>query len=224
MKVVFIITARGGSKRLSRKNVMLFNGIPLIAHSINYAKSTLPNSPVYVSTDNEEITSISEEYGAQVINRPEYLASDTATSADVIKHAAEKIIQMGIEFDYMILLQPTNPLRPDNLVADAMSLCKTHQLYTLACYTESPLKYLKRNGERLLPVNYIYGQRSQDIDRLLFENGLLYVMSKDAALKGIIQNQDTYPLVINHPYGEVDIDTLNDFKKAEFIYKLCNEN
>ena len=73
------------------------------------------------------------------------------------------------------------------------------------------------------PVNYTFGMRSQDMEKLYYENGLLYVMSRNAALKGIIQEPNSYPYIIEHSFAEVDIDTIEDFKLAEIYLELYKE-
>ena len=119
MKYIALIPARGGSKRLPRKNVLPLAGKPLIAHSIDYAK--IANLPVYVSTDDDEIMRISIEFGAEVIKRPDEYATDTATTAAVLKHAAEYLIQRGVEFDYIILPKSNSPLGKSVILSISIS-------------------------------------------------------------------------------------------------------
>lgn len=215
MKYVVLIPARGGSKRLPRKNVLPLAGKPLIAHSIEYAKKE--NFQVYVSTDDEEIKDISVQYGAEIIDRPVELASDFATTASVLKHAAEYLIGKGIEFDYVVLLQATNPLRPAEMLKKAISMIEKERPSSLM--TVNPI--LRKQGRivenRFEPVNYLFGQRSQDMEVWYYENGLLYITSKEKCLEGLVMTSDAIPYVIDHIYGEIDIDTIDDFKKAEFF-------
>lgn len=223
MKYVVVITARGGSKRLPRKNILNFMGVPLLAHSIQYAQSEIPEVPIFVSTDSEEIANISHFYGAQVIERPEILANDNAKSSDVIKHAANYLKKEGVPCDCIILLQPTNPLRPRGFLIDAMREFERVRPRSLVSYSPSHLKLLKKIGMEMIPVNYEFGQRSQDMELLYYENGLLYLISLESALLGEIQTPTSYPYIIDHPYAEVDIDTLQDFKLAEMYYKMYEE-
>ena len=111
MMSVFI-PARAQSKRFPGKNSVEFLGLPLILHSIKYAQAQKGIGQVVVSTDCPEIKNIALNYGAEVIDRPEYLATDTTPTVDVLKHALT-ILNEPIE--WVVLLQPTNPLRPEDL-------------------------------------------------------------------------------------------------------------
>ena len=111
MEYITIIPARGGSKRFPGKNLYEFMGKPLIAHSIEYSMTCPSVHHTYVSTDDEKIKQVSLQFGAEVIDRPSELGSDYATSADVMKNAVEQMIAKGVDFDYVLLLQATNPLR-----------------------------------------------------------------------------------------------------------------
>ena len=110
-KFVALVTARGGSKGLPRKNVLPINGMPLIGLTINAAKESIFVSDVYVSTDDSEIAKVSEQFGAKVIPRPAILATDTASSIDVVSHSISWLENQDIECEKMVLLQPTSPLR-----------------------------------------------------------------------------------------------------------------
>lgn len=215
MKYIALIPARGGSKRLPRKNVLPLAGKPLIAHSIEYAKNE--NIPVYVSTDDREIKEISIQYGAEIIDRPIELASDFATTASVLKHAVEHLIDKGIEFDYVILLQATNPLRPNGMLKNAISVIERECPASLMGVNPILRKQGRIVDNHFEPVNYHFGQRSQDMEIWYYENGLLYITSKEKCLEGVVMTSDAIPYIVEHIYGEIDIDTIDDFKKAEFF-------
>lgn len=217
MKFVTVIPARGGSKRFPRKNVYEFMGKPLITHSIDYSFACDSVTGTYVSTDDDEIKSVSLSAGAEIINRPEELAGDHATSASVMQHAAKYLIEDGIEYDYIILLQATNPLRPKNLLKEAIRIIEKTRVASLMTVNRSELKLGKIIDNHFQPWNYNYGQRSQDLEPLYYENGLLYVSSKELILEGKIMDENMYPLIVDHIFGEVDIDTKDDMTFAEFI-------
>jgi len=141
-KFLAIIPARGGSKRLPRKNVLNLNFKPLIAYSIEAGIGSKYVDDLVVSSDNEEILNISKALGADTIVRPNYLASDTATTFDAIRHALENISG----YDYIVLLQPTSPLRTSKHIDEAIELLdeKNADLF-LKFYTSQPL--LKSNFE-----------------------------------------------------------------------------
>lgn len=217
MKFITVIPARGGSKRFPGKNIHELNGLPLICHSINYSLKSSKVSGTYVTTDSDDIKSISLNAGAEVIDRPDELAGDFATSASVMKHAVEYLTIKGVEFDHVILLQATNPLRPKDLLDEAIDIIEKTGATSLFTVSRSEKKLGKIIDGKYVPWNYTFGMRSQDMDPLYYENGLLYITSKELLLQEIIEGQDAYPLVVDHPFGEVDIDTREDFEYAKFI-------
>lgn len=217
MKYITVIPARGGSKRFPGKNTHELNGSPLICHSIEYSLNNTKVSGTYVSTDADDIKVISREAGAEVIDRPDELAGDYATSASVMKHAVEYLASKGVEFDFVILLQATNPLRPKGLLDEAIEIMESGKYQSLFTVSRSEKKLGKIIEGKYVPWNYTFGMRSQDMDPLYYENGLLYITSKELLLQEIIEGQDAYPLVVDHPFGEVDIDTREDFEYAKFI-------
>lgn len=216
-KYITIIPARGGSKRFPGKNTHDLNGCPLICHSIEYSLKNPSVGGTYVSTDAEDIKSISRMAGAEIIERPADLADDYATTAAAMKHAVQYLLDKGIDFDYVVLLQATNPLRPKNLLKEAIDIIEQGNNDSLFTVNKSEKKLGKIIDGKFVPWNYKFGQRSQDLDPLYYENGLLYISSKELLLREIIEGPTAYPLVVNHPFGEVDIDTVEDFHYAEYM-------
>lgn len=222
MKFVALIPARGGSKRLPRKNILPLAGKPLIAHSIEYAKSE--GVPVYVSTDDVEIKEISINYGSIVIDRPAELATDYATTASVLQHTAQWLVEKGVEYDYIIILQATNPLRPEGFLKEAIEVVNNFQPNSLMSVGSILRKQGRIINNRFEPVNYKFGQRSQDMEVWYYEDGLIAITSKEKCLEGVVFTPDVRPLVCNHIYSEIDIDTIDDFRKAEyFMEKIYNK-
>lgn len=217
MNFVTVILARGGSKRFPGKNVHPLKGKPLICHSIDYSLSCSRISRTFVSTDSEEIKQISRQQGAEIIDRPAEFAGDFSTSASAMKHSAIWMIDKGIKFDYVVLLQATNPLRPRNLLNEAVILLEQGGYDSLFTVSRSEKKLGKIIGNKFVPWNYHFGQRSQDLEPLYYENGLLYITRKELLLQEIIEGDNAFPLVVNHPFGEVDIDTEQDFRYAEYV-------
>ena len=115
-KVLAIIPARGGSKRLPGKNIKLLNGKPLIAHSIEYAINSPEINRLVLSTDSEEIAKEGEKFGAEVLMRPAHLAEDTTKTAPVLLHVVEELEKEGYIPDYIVLLQATCPVREPDLM------------------------------------------------------------------------------------------------------------
>ena len=222
-KYITIIPARGGSKRFPRKNVYPFLGKPLVAHSILESVQCDGIGGTFVSTDDEEIKRVSIEYGAEVIDRPVNLSGDHTTTAEVLHHAVQNIINQGVEFDYLVLLQPTNPLRPKDLLDNAISIIDNGDYDSLMTVSPSYRKLGKIKDTIFIPWNYHFGQRSQDMEPLFYENGLLYITSKQLILNGRIMGDKMFPMVVDHIYGTVDIDTREDLDYAEFIAKRYTE-
>jgi N-acylneuraminate cytidylyltransferase len=222
-KFVTIIPARGGSKRFPGKNTHNLNGTPLIGHSVAYSLNNHEIVGTYVSTDAEDIMQISREAGAEIIQRPAEFAGDHATTASAMKHAVQYLMDKGVEFDYVVLLQATNPLRPKNLLKEAINIIEKGGYSSLFTVTRSEKKLGKIIDGKFVPWNYAFGMRSQDMDPLFYENGLLYITSKEMLLQEIIEGKDAYPMIVDHPYGEVDIDTVEDFHYAEYILSQYND-
>ena len=218
MKTIAIIPARGGSKRLPNKNILLLDGIPLIAHSIMYAQKNINIiDAIFVSTDDEKIKEIALQFGAKVIDRPVELAGDSEPTVSALKHCLEVINDNEIE--NVILLQPTNPLRPESLVQQAFETYQKNNYDSLFTVTESHQKLGKIVSNKFLPFNYEIGQRSQDLELLFFENGLLYISKAKAILNDEIITKNAFPYVVNNSYANIDIDTQEDFDYAEYLLK-----
>lgn len=217
MKNIVIIPARGGSKRLPRKNSKLLNSIPLIAYSIRYAlANAVCIDAIYVSTDDPEIKEISSEYGVNVVDRPQSISGDYEPTVSALKHVLENISN---EVENVILLQPTNPLRPVSLLNDALSLYENQNYDSLFTVSKNSHKLGKVSSNLFTPFNYTIGQRSQDLEPLYFENGLLYISKAKLILENKILSEKAYPMIIDHPFAKVDIDTQDDFDYAEYLLK-----
>jgi len=214
MKNIAIIPARGGSKRLPNKNILDLGGIPLLAHSIRYALSYSLIDEVYVTTDSAEIKRVAEEFGAKVINRPEVLSGDFEPTVSALKHVLQTI---GSGVENVVLLQPTNPLRPENLLSTAFDVFIEGNYDSLFSVTESSRKLGTISNRQFVPYNYKFGQRSQDMQALYFENGLLYISKPELILQDKIISEMSFPFIVDHPYAVVDIDTADDFSYAEYL-------
>jgi len=217
MKTIAIIPARGGSKRLPEKNIKLLDGIPLLSFSILYAKA---NSniidEIYVSTDDDTIKGIALQYGVKVISRPENLSTDFEPTVSALKHVLENI---DFEVDNVILLQATNPFRPENLLEKAFEIFKKEKCSSLFTVSRNHKKFGKIIDKNFVPYNYDFGQRSQDIEPLYFENGLLYITKASLIIENVIISEDAFPFEIDHIFANIDIDTQEDFDYAQYLYQ-----
>lgn len=219
MKTIAIIPARGGSKRLPGKNSMLFGKMPLVAHSILYAKVN-PKiiSDIYVSTDDARIKEVALEYGAKIIDRPHYLCGDSEPTVTALKHVLENIEPV----ENVVLLQPTNPLRPKNLLREAFEIYAKENCDSLFTVSRNHQKLGKIENHKFMPFNYEIGQRSQDLEPLYFENGLLYISKASLIMDDKIISANAFPYEINHIFSQVDIDTLDDLEYASYLFaKFC---
>ena len=195
---------------------MDFLGEPLLGHTIRYAlKNKDLLDEIIVSTDDPAIKEVAMGYGVKVLDRPEHLATDTASTASVLKHA---VGELG-ETDTVVLLQVTNPLRPVSLLKDALQAF--HEMKADSLITVSPnlQKFGRITEGKFVPFNYTFGQRSQDMEPLYFENGLLYISKTSIIKEGRILGDLNHPFVVDHPFGSVDIDVEDDLSWAEFVWK-----
>ncbi len=214
-KTIAIIPARGGSKRLPNKNTMLLGDIPLLAHSILFAKKNSFIDQVYVTTNDEKIKEIALKYGAKVIDRPKNLSGDFDPTVSALKHVLQNIETV----DNVFLLQPTNPLRPENLLIEAFDIFLKNNCDSLFTVTRNHQKFGKIIDNKFQPFNYKIGQRSQDLEPLYFENGLLYITKSKLILDDIIISENAFPYQVNHIFANVDIDTQADFDYANYLAK-----
>ncbi|MBZ4041946.1 acylneuraminate cytidylyltransferase family protein [Flavobacterium hibisci] len=215
MKTIAMIPARGGSKRLPKKNVKLLGGIPLIAHSILFAQqNTDIIDEIYVSTDDLEIKQIALEFGAKVIDRPRSLSGDLEPTVSALKNVLE---QIDANIENVVLLQPTSPLRPKSLLKEAFDIYEKENYESLFSISRNHQKFGKLSGNKFVPFNYTIGQRSQDLEPLFFENGLLYITKAKLILDNIIISENAFPFEVNHIFANVDIDTQEDFEYAEYL-------
>lgn len=231
-KFLAIIPARGGSKRLPRKNILNLAGKPLIAWSIEAARNSNNISEVVVTTDSLEIKKIAEDFGASVpFIRPEYLSNDTASSFDVVKHCIEYYqTQLNKTFDYIILIQPTSPLRTSSDIDSSIELLieKNADAIVSLCETEhSPL--WANTIDNTLSLDHflqddVKTKRSQDLPIYYRINGAIYICRTTELLKQktFFLEKKCFAYLMNKEKS-VDIDTLIDFKLAEILISENNK-
>lgn len=176
---------------------------------------------VYVSTDDDEIKTVALFYGAKVIDRPKELSGDFEPTVTALKHV---ITTINNDVENVILLQPTNPLRPKELLNSAFKTFLKNNYNSLFTVSRNHHKLGKIVNDKFKPFNYKPGQRSQDLAPLYFENGLLYITKSKHILNHKIITEDAYPMEVNHPFATIDIDTQDDFDYAKYLYnKNINE-
>jgi len=225
--VLGIITARGGSKSIPRKNIQLVAGKPLIAWSIQAALACHNLDRVIVSTDDVEIEQVSGKWGAEVpFMRPVELSQDTSPHIDVIIHAVEWLaMHENYRPDYIVLLQPTSPLRTAHDIDSAITLAFTRDADFVISVSESPAHpYLnKRITEAGKLVDFVDTPKGylprQSFPPAYFVNGAIYLARRDVLLRERTWYTDnTYPYIMSLD-NSLDIDTPWDLYLADLILK-----
>ena len=141
MKYIVIIPARIGSKRFPNKNIYPLNGKPLISHTIEYALETFPKSDIWVNTDSKLISEVVDSYGINVFFRPDSLGSDSTSTVEVLRNQIQYLEIQNYIFDAVILLQPTNPLRPKELLKEAIEKFEKSSRSSLVTFSHLEKKY-----------------------------------------------------------------------------------
>ena len=210
-----LIPARAGSQRLPGKNMRQLGDKPLIGHSIAYAlKNVL--SDIVVTSNDAAVLDFATQNKVHVIQRPDELAGD---EEPVITALQDALAQLQKKYDAVILLQPTNPLRPEGLLKEAITVFELEDCDSLMTVSRNENKLGTISNHQFIPYNYQMGQRSQDLEPLFYENGLLYIFKTALLKQGKLLGENNYPLIVDHPFAEIDIDTEADFKKAALYLK-----
>ena len=225
MNSVAIIPARGGSKRIPRKNLMPFDGVPMIARSIQTALDSGVFAQVVVSTDDDEIAELARACGAQVpFMRPAALADDFSGTAAVIAHALEVLQRQGSDFDYACCLYATAPLLQTRFLQQGLSLLERHPEKSFAfsvCDFGFPVqRALTLDDQGALTALYpeFRNTRSQDLPTAYQDAGQFYWGRSGAWLQGdVLYSPVSLPVILPR-YLVQDIDTLEDWKRAEYLY------
>lgn len=222
-KILGIIPARAGSKGIKDKNIKNLKGKPLIAYSIEAGRKSQYIDDVVVSTDGELIAKIAEEYGAFVpFLRPVELASDEAKTIDAVIHCIEGLRKIGMEYDYVVLLQPTQPLRTSYHIDEAIELIidnNAENLVSVCKVKEHPILMRTINSENKLEnlINMSSTQRRQDFKPFYKVNGAIYINKINENLNnGTSLNDNKLPYIMEEKYS-VDIDEMLDFEVAEIL-------
>ena len=228
MKIICIIPARGGSKGIPKKNIIDVRGKPLIAYSIEPAIEAMELGlidKVIVSTDSIEIADISKKYGAEIpFLRPDDISGDKAKSIEFIEHALSFYKNLGINYDAVLLLQPTSPLRTlEDLISALKLFVESNNDSLISAYEEEYINdlviyKLSEDGKTSIPVNQLHnkGVRRQEHGSLYVRNGCIYISSTELISKGYVIG--AAPLMYTMDKNKsVNVDTLEDL---ELLRKL----
>lgn len=225
MKKIAIIPARGGSKRIPRKNIKEFLGKPIIAYSIEAALESNAFDEVMVSTDDTEIAEIAKKYGANVpfFRSPE-MSDDTAMTAPVLIEVLDEYKKLGHDFQYCCCIYPTAPFINSKKINEGMELLLksgADSVLPVVKFSYPPQRCLIKRGDNvqmLHPENY--NVRSQDLEPYYHDAGQFYCL-KTLSLRNEIKLfcKNILPIILSECEVQ-DIDTTEDWKIAEMKYKL----
>lgn len=229
-KVLCIIPARGGSKRIPYKNISLFKGVPIISYSIKTVLDSGIADEIMVSTDDEKIAEIAKQYGAKVpFFRDESTSNDFAGVADVLVEVVNKYKEIGQEFEYVICVFATDPLLRSENLSDAFSQLErtpdAESISTAEEYSFPPQRGLIiEEGilKMLHPENY--SCRSQDFQKIYHDSNQFFIYRTEALLryKKLYTNKNL-PFIIKSSESQ-DIDTMEDWVIAEMKYDLIHNS
>lgn len=225
MSMIAIITARGGSKRIPKKNIKEFMGKPMLAYAIEAAKEAEIFDEVMVSTDSEEIADVARKYGAAVpFMRSERTSNDFAITYDVLKEVLEGYGKLGREFDNLCCIYPCVPFLKAESLKNAYELMvkKNANAIMPVCKYSVPVEWAMRLENDELVADDVEKQfvRSQDLKPAYFDAGMFYFYKTETFLqKRTTLFSNTLGYVIDE-YECQDIDTPDDWKMAEMKYKI----
>ncbi|MDQ7004674.1 MAG: pseudaminic acid cytidylyltransferase [Ghiorsea sp.] len=225
---IAIIPARGGSKRIPRKNIKDFCGKPLIAYSIQTAIDSGLFDKVVVTTDDEEIASVAKSYGAEVpFIRPKELADDFTGTSDVVTHALQWLEKKGEKYDYVCTIYATAPLLQSVYLKEGFEKLMHSDAAHAFSATSMPFPIHRtfkvtpdERCEMFWPENY--GTRSQDLPEAYQDAGQFYWAKACEKTTETMFGKASIPIILPR-YLVQDIDTLEDWQRAEILYKVLEE-
>lgn len=226
-RVLAIVPARGGSKGLPGKNIRPLAGKPLIGWTLESAKKSKYLDEIFVSTDSQEIADVAESFGVNVPElRPTELASDTATSASVVLYTIDFFRKQGNDFDYILLLEPTSPMRKEDDIDNAIALaCEHPQKAGVVSLGEVHMEHpsiVKKISQDSIIEPYVEAQkvtRRQQLDKAYFPYGVVYLVRTDYFEKTqIFYGKDSLPYLIER-WQCYEVDDIYDFTAIEAILK-----
>ncbi len=227
MKILGVITARGGSKGIPGKNIKPILGKPLIAYTIEAAKSSRFLTRCIVSTDDAAIAAVARKHGADVsFMRPTELAQDKSTSIEVMQHALKWFKEnLGEEYDYAVILQPTSPLRTGEDIDASIRLAeekKADSVMSMVELQDFAAKKIKKIQDGLI-VPYFENEgsapsRRQDLTPAYRRNCAIYLTKTECIMRGDLFGTVSVPYIMPEERS-VDINKPVDFELAEFWLK-----
>lgn len=228
MKVLGVVTARGGSKGIPRKNIIPILGKPLIAYTAEAARSSEKLTRVILSTDDEEIANVGQRWGLEVpFLRPPELARDDTPTLPVIQDAIRKLESENEFYDAVMILQPTNPLRRPEDIDGAIALLEKTGADSVISFTDvgekhpARMKFIGQDGRVTDPpfAEAYEGQRRQELPKLYLREGSVYLTRRDVLMKeNSIKGKDCRAWIIPSERA-CNIDTLFDLYICEQLLR-----
>jgi CMP-N,N'-diacetyllegionaminic acid synthase len=222
MEILFLITARGGSKGLPGKNIKPLKGKPLLWYTIDFARQFTSDLNICLSTDSDEIILVANEKGLKVpFKRPDYLSTDSASSYDVIMHALNYYKEKGIFYKSIVLLQPTSPFRMKEFLNEMLSIysesidmvvsvkeCHDNPYFTI--FEDNELGYLTKSKSGLFT-------RRQDAPKVYAYNGSIYLINVASLYMSNISDFKKIKKYVINDFFSLDIDNHLDWIVAETL-------
>jgi pseudaminic acid cytidylyltransferase len=224
---IAIIPARGGSKRIPRKNIKKFLGKPLISYSIKTAIKSNLFKKIIVSTDDKQIAKIAKKYGAIVpFVRPKTLSDDFSNIDDVVSHAIKWLKNNNEDFDFVCTIYATAPLLKTKYLKQGLKKLKNSDAkysFGVSAFSFPIQRAFKIDKNQRCKMFYpkYYKTRSQDLQEAYGDAGQFFWDKVSKKSKEIVFGKDSIPIVIPQ-YLVQDIDTMQDWKKAEVLYEIEN--
>ena len=219
MNIVSVITARGGSKGIPKKNIVDLNGKPLLYYSIKASKDSYVNK-TFVSTDSEEISDVSFEFGVDgVVNRPKHLSTDKSKSEDALLHFADMI-----NFDILVFIQPTSPLIKSEYINSGINMVRSGDYDSVFTATKEHWipRWKRLQSLDIKPVDWNINRRPmrQDRPELYIENGMFYITTRECLLSNKLRYSGKIGVVEIPLKDSFQIDNLEDL---ELIRRIIGE-
>ncbi len=214
MKILAVIPARGGSKGIPRKNIKLLNGKPLISYVIDTLKQSSYEIDIVVSSDSDEILSISKRYGVEISKRPKELSEDAITLDPVIHYATEqREVEQNTKYDYVITIQPTSPLLTVKTLDSALESMLNSDIDTIISAVNNPKLSWKEEDGRVVP-NYSKRVNRQYMDKCYVETGA-FVITRRMCVKKDTRFGEKISIYEVPKNESLDIDHIEDWWLAE---------
>jgi len=230
-KIIGIIPARGGSKGIPKKNIINIFGKPLIYYSIKEAKKSKLITDLIVSTDSEEIAKISRKLGADVpFLRPKKLATDKMQTLPVIRHSIKFMEELKkIKYDYMVLLQPTCPLRNSKDIDSALKKLIRSNFNSITSIVDVGanhpyrMKFIKNNRlYNFVDQGFENMKPRQELKKVYIRNGSIYASNRETVMRNnCLISKKNMPYIMPHERS-INIDSLDDLIIAKHYLKKIN--